>query len=271
MQSSKNTIWKQITTSKGRWWNKSFLYAIFKEHNLKANHNAESIYIRRCASVCNLQRTQSESKSQHGKCHRPRPLICMQSSKNTIWKQITTWHRFRWDANSLYAIFKEHNLKANHNSRIDWMFAGVSVCNLQRTQSESKSQHNWWKVAKSAICMQSSKNTIWKQITTLFLLVFLVFILYAIFKEHNLKANHNTSSEAVYGFASVCNLQRTQSESKSQQWDALTTYLSICMQSSKNTIWKQITTVDVILGVVPILYAIFKEHNLKANHNRNSF
>ena len=88
---SKNTIWKQITTSIRLHSFRPFLYAIYqrtqsesksqlrkftffctsfcmqsiKEHNLKANHNHLSRNNLTPSSVCNL-------------------------SKNTIWKQITT-------------------------------------------------------------------------------------------------------------------------------------------------------------------------------------
>ncbi len=165
---------------------------------------------------------------------------------------------------------KEHNLKANHNGVPLWSFRKFSVCNL-------------------------SKNTIWKQITTLALWFTLITTLYAIYqrtqsesksqhylthgvrmlfcmqsiKEHNLKANHNNSANTMLAAGSVCNL-------------------------SKNTIWKQITTYTVICFCFVCLYAIYqrtqsesksqresnswikwmicmqsiKEHNLKANHNR---
>ncbi len=218
-----------------------------KEHNLKANHNAEPTSMPVPQSVCNL-------------------------SKNTIWKQITTGLRpgllFLFCMQSI----KEHNLKANHNNwrpeRIDYNLYAI----YQRTQSESKSQlqpvNKWLKL----ICMQS-------------------------IKEHNLKANHNPSTAVFRLTISVCNLskntiwkqittvmrlswhyltlyaiyQRTQSESKSQQKDALCVHKQVCMQSikehnlkanhnllqveqiptrsvcnlSKNTIWKQITTIEV--------------------------
>ncbi len=164
---------------------------------------------------------------------------------------------------------KEHNLKANHNCIVIMLGICSSVCNL-------------------------SKNTIWKQITTIFNRMTFTITLYAIYqrtqsesksqpkirikthylvcmqsiKEHNLKANHNYIPIGTYTTPSVCNL-------------------------SKNTIWKQITTcLSVSSWKVP-LYAIYqrtqsesksqqhsgechlpricmqsiKEHNLKANHN----
>ena len=164
---------------------------------------------------------------------------------------------------------KEHNLKANHNCTGPAMLVTSSVCNL-------------------------SKNTIWKQITTVFLTLFDNTSLYAIYqrtqsesksqlcptlysiaclcmqsiKEHNLKANHNYIGSKAKRQQSVCNL-------------------------SKNTIWKQITTGMEKGSVLAVLYAIYqrtqsesksqlchsvwcycpvcmqsiKEHNLKANHN----
>ena len=113
---SKNTIWKQITTNWTTSKPVSCLYAIYqrtqsesksqldlmvgeeifvctqsiKEHNLKANHNSGGALKRTGQSVRNL-------------------------SKNTIWKQITTFITGGRLGTSLYAIY-------------------------QRTQSESKSQ-----------------------------------------------------------------------------------------------------------------------------------
>ena len=64
-------------------------------------------------------------------------------------------------------------------------------------------------------------------------------------KEHNLKANHNFVYFRCVFYTLYAIYQRTQSESKSQL-RLITPYLkSVCMQS-------------------------IKEHNLKANHNRNA-
>ncbi len=215
-----------------------------KEHNLKANHNLWKYGTLVSTSVCNL-------------------------SKNTIWKQITTERGIHVSGHGLYAIY-------------------------QRTQSESKSQLSIWVTLLPHVCMQS-------------------------IKEHNLKANHNSSGEGIPNSDLYAIYQRTQSESKSQlaQKDALRKY--VCMQSikehnlkanhnhslfsvlkllsvcnlSKNTIWKQITTIWRYIWNTGILYAIYqrtqsesksqlllirsvhyclcmqsiKEHNLKANHN----
>ncbi len=241
-----------------------------KEHNLKANHNSALIVKEPDESVCNL-------------------------SKNTIWKQITTQYDHQHGKPDLYAIY-------------------------QRTQSESKSQHNGFASCCRTLCMQS-------------------------IKEHNLKANHNYCIASLCWSGSVCNLskntiwkqittlkwsehpllslyaiyQRTQSESKSQLQGATELAMIVCMQSikehnlkanhnslylltcaltsvcnlSKNTIWKQITTPMCMQTCHQILYAIYqrtqsesksqlfalipsidavcmqsiKEHNLKANHN----
>ena len=139
---SKNTIWKQITTTPFNNQSPFILYAIY-------------------------QRTQSESKSQLSSEVIACPSSVCNLSKNTIWKQITTIANWGLAKNRLYAIYqrtqsesksqpnpssvsqnsicmqsiKEHNLKANHNPSLHLIWKTESVCNL-------------------------SKNTIWKQITT---------------------------------------------------------------------------------------------------------
>ena len=139
-------------------------------------------------------------------------------SKNTIWKQITTFRLVVVWGKNLYAIYqrtqsesksqhpslddylfpvcmqsiKEHNLKANHNRPRSFLIVYNLYAIYQRTQSESKSQLVYPSDVNSSVCMQS-------------------------IKEHNLKANHNRSTTKWLNTLSVCNL-------------------------SKNTIWKQITT-----------------------------
>ena len=283
---SKNTIWKQITTSGSTDFDRICLYAIYqrtqsesksqpwlhgavdvavctqsiKEHNLKANHNCAMSGCIDWWSVRNL-------------------------SKNTIWKQITT------SANTIYKIFictqsiKEHNLKANHNSILHWYFCHSSVRNL-------------------------SKNTIWKQITTRYNHDKTQHVCTQSIKEHNLKANHNFTQILCATGNSVRNLskntiwkqittylacyeniydlyaiyQRTQSESKSQLDHARHPDRKLCTQSikehnlkanhncpnkhrpqgwsvrnlSKNTIWKQITTYTNEGKENTCLYAIYQ-------------
>ena len=202
---------------------------------MKANHNCVTHALEWIESVCNL-------------------------SKNTIWKQITTPITLCWIQIPLYAIYqrtqyesksqliaplsiatpvcmqsiKEHNMKANHNETTINIVGSQSVCNL-------------------------SKNTIWKQITTVLLPFIDHGLLYAIYqrtqyesksqpynnrsgqqricmqsiKEHNMKANHNYHSRPNSDRFSVCNL-------------------------SKNTIWKQITTVDSNRRKSYRLYAIYQ-------------
>ncbi len=214
-----------------------------KEHNLKANHNPDAVAFVPKLLYAIYQRTQSESKSQPSqRCEGAKRSVC-NLSKNTIWKQITT-------DNPIVSIFdvcmqsiKEHNLKANHNSVAADLRSLPSVCNL-------------------------SKNTIWKQITTTSCWWSCLCCLYAIY-------------------------QRTQSESKSQPFSLVYKSIWSVCNLSKNTIWKQITTMATLFGKVACLYAIYqrtqsksksqpaacaallalfcmqsiKEHNLKANHN----
>jgi hypothetical protein len=137
---------------------------------------------------------------------------------------------------------KEHNLKANHNRLTQTCCYAHSVCNL-------------------------SKNTIWKQITTLTPDAWSRSPLYAIYqrtqsesksqplrsyapvsivcmqsiKEHNLKANHNRVAAFELTSKSVCNLSKNtparagwnKSESKSQPVTTGATQRAVCMQSIK--------------------------------------
>ncbi len=190
-----------------------------KEHNLKANHNLALVQVAVAYLYAIYQRTQSESKSQLSSIVISLAIVCMQSikehnlkanhnlilqsrhpdksvcnlSKNTIWKQITTTRRKGYNCNVCMQSIKEHNLKANHNHLL-WVKMFLYLYAIyQRTQSESKSQPMQVHTVTHQVCMQS-------------------------IKEHNLKANHNQSVSLSILAMSVCNL-------------------------SKNTIWKQITTI----------------------------
>ena len=126
----------------------------------------------------NLKANHNPSREGKWRCR----SVC-NLSKNTIWKQITTRHLEFCIHRSLYAIY-------------------------QRTQSESKSQHNSNSSVTTKLCMQS-------------------------IKEHNLKANHNDTLSITFSTPSVCNL------SKNTIWKQITTDgvinmdELICMQSIK--------------------------------------
>ncbi len=241
-----------------------------KEHNLKANHNQPVGTILPSGSVCNL-------------------------SKNTIWKQITTRLLLGANIPHLYAIYqrtqsesksqpigvmqnillfcmqsiKEHNLKANHNSCKMVSASAVSVCNL-------------------------SKNTIWKQITTIQFRYGIEFALYAIYQRTQSESKSQLAIALKLPTWSVCNLskntiwkqittpcvakycanflyaiyQRTQSESKSQLGLCyLASLLSVC-NLSKNTIWKQITTQSQLWQRKHTLYAIYQRTQSESKSQR---
>ncbi len=167
---------------------------------------------------------------------------------------------------------KEHNLKANHNMAGHGVATGESVCNL-------------------------SKNTIWKQITTLCSVLPRTRVCMQSIKEHNLKANHNGYWRYFSWWISVCNLskntiwkqittnlfggygrlclyaiyQRTQSESKSQQADVFgLRAFSVC-NLSKNTIWKQITTPVNHQYGLEVLYAIYQRTQSESKSQQLNF
>ena len=121
---------------------------------------------------------------------------------------------------------KEHNMKANHNLTTTDPVNNASVCNL-------------------------SKNTIWKQITTIIVDLTPTDFLYAIY-------------------------QRTQYESKSQRLIPIDGNLIVCMQSIKEHNMKanhNFSTskegVTFCMQSIPawLRHAGRKEHNMKANHN----
>ena len=164
---------------------------------------------------------------------------------------------------------KEHNLKANHNSKLPVLTIWNLYAIYQRTQSESKSQlKQSFQLYNSSVC-NLSKNTIWKQITTRVNRTAENLSLYAIYqrtqsesksqlwfgdvpnggvcmqsiKEHNLKANHNSGEVTAIQWGSVCNL-------------------------SKNTIWKQITTIAIASAANCRLYAIYQRTQSESKSQR---
>ena len=135
-----------------------FCMQSIKEHNLKANHNKQSDDVKALLLYAIYQRTQSESKSQRELPRISNRGLCMQS-------------------------IKEHNLKANHNTRRMFELFYNLYAIYQRTQSESKSQLLVKALSNRMVCMQS-------------------------IKEHNLKANHNRTATEAFNSTSVCNLSK---------------------------------------------------------------
>ena len=113
--------------------------------------------------------------------------------------------------------FKDTNLKANHNSSSPNDFRFLAVSN-------------------------GSKILIWKQITTRKSIRSTLKSCFQWFKDTNLKANHNTISEARRAAEAVSN-------------------------GSKILIWKQITTAKSQRSRLEGCFQWFKDTNLKANHN----
>ncbi len=136
---SKNNL--KANHNNGRCWPMDVrVYAILSKNNLKANHNACPLLPRNDTSICNLIKEQSESKSQHQMEILFSTSEYMQSYQRTIWKQITTSGTLSSSLTKVYAILSKNNLKANHNREQDYCFSEVSICNLIKEQSESKSQ-----------------------------------------------------------------------------------------------------------------------------------
>ena len=87
---SKILIWKQITTAASFTLLSSSCFQWFKDTNLKANHNNQSLYV-------------------------PPDTVVSNGSKILIWKQITTDFDCYCSRSCCFQWFKDTNLKANHN------------------------------------------------------------------------------------------------------------------------------------------------------------
>ena len=115
VQYVKDTIWKQITTSRNRLLSQLKLCSIRQRYNLKANHNKCRCRNNFYCVVFNTSKIQFESKSQHHNHSINKHLCCVQYVKDTIWKQITTQLISANDIIKLCSIRQRYNLKANHN------------------------------------------------------------------------------------------------------------------------------------------------------------
>ena len=144
-------------------------------------------------------------------------IIVPNGSKILIWKQITTCFTPANFIHNCSQWFKDTNLKANHNN-----FSSVA---------------KWLPIVPNG-----SKILIWKQITTRYRCKYNYVYCSQWFKDTNLKANHNLLIYLLdIGF--------------------------IVPNGSKILIWKQITTMFLLLPNGCHCSQWFKDTNLKANHN----
>ena len=266
----KDTIWKQITTC----WPKLL-------KNLELFFNTSKI--------------QFESKSQLS----PLPIwwipVVFQYVKDTIWKQITTPHslyfqfgvlffntsKIQFESKSqrsqnrtenvlcCFSIRQRYNLKANHNR--SWIRGLTLFVVFQYVKDTIWKQITTLWVGKpwrARVVFQYVKDTIWKQITTVSASKSPLKCCFSIRQRYNLKANHNNRH-------------------------ALAKLDSVVFQYVKDTIWKQITTLAKSRKKSKVLFfntskiqfesksqlsmqlrengkccfSIRQRYNLKANHN----
>ena len=202
----------------------------------------------------------------------------------------------RW---SCFSIRQRYNLKANHNSRIIWVYIFRLFFNTSKIQFESKSQlhdtveccyrscfsirqrynlkanHNreQGSVKPKRVVFQYVKDTIWKQITT---------------KFRNMRANHllffNTSkiqfesksqlSLEICGLITCCfsirqryNLKANHNMRRHSVRRGM-----VVFQYVKDTIWKQITTVKSLLKIQRSLFFNTSkiQFESKSQHNQTN-
>ena len=116
----------------------------------------------------------------------------------------------------LLSITKLRNLKAIHNSLIEYAIALIVVINHKTTKFESNSQRVLLLIRWEVGCYQSQNYEIWKQFTTDSGCSPFYEELLSITKLRNLKAIHNCAS--IWGECSfvVINHKTTKFESNSQ-------------------------------------------------------
>ena len=135
----------------------------------------------------------------------------------------------------------------NHNKVLYRPYIHHVVINHKTTKFESNSQRIQASLIPDWGCYQSQNYKIWKQFTTLMIWWIMVKQLLSITKLQNLKAIHNETSLPHWKWIVVINHKTTKFESNSQQ--LLYSFLNFrcCYQSQNYKIWKQFTTVEVLL------------------------
>ena len=167
----------------------------------------------------------------------------------------------------MLSIAKLQNLKAIHNLGLTVVSIAGVVINRKTTKFESNSQHPLVGFVGNVGCYQSQNYKIWKQFTTMLILILNLQMLLSIAKLQNLKAIHNKNNGLPCKGYVVINRKTTKFESNSQ----LELFGNVgrhgCYQSQNYKIWKQFTTVSYPTPIANALLSIAKLQNLKAIHN----
>ena len=141
------------------------MYLIFQRYKLKANHNCNCIAIRSSLGVFDI------SKMFISEWNTKLALV-LQRAKN------------------IFAIGKDTNLKANHNSYEDYRNAKEVYLIFQRYKFKSKSQHILQCLLWGGGVFNISKIQIQKQITTFMSLVPCTVLVYWYFKDVHKRVKH---------------------------------------------------------------------------------
>ena len=164
-----------------------------------------------------MSKIQSESNSQRTTFAIMATPSCDRYVKDTIWKQFTTKAGNRIVTLSLWSVCQRYNLKAIHNVDGDSNVKLFVVIGMSKIQSESNSQLGKSAEEIDVSCDRYVKDTIWKQFTTVILLVLCLLQLWSVCQRYNLKAIHNNVSLPKNSILVVIGMSKIQSESNSQQ------------------------------------------------------
>ena len=218
------------------------LLSITKLQNLKAIHNIWLQSFIPCCVVINRKVTKFESNSQQFCARALMNWSCYQSQNYKIWKQFTTNNTDLSEKDMLLSITKLQNLKAIHNCVQRSIPMSNDVINRKTIKFESNSQRNNNNIKKVLCCYQSQNYKIWKQFTTILLVLLFSSALLSITKLQNLKAIHNNPKSTWKTWRVVINHKTTKFESNSQLSCMACSCRQCCYQSQNYKIWKQFTT-----------------------------
>ena len=182
---SKILKWKQITTAERLTMTSYYCFLWFKDTKMKANHN------------------QTDQ-------HRNSFLTVSYGSKILKWKQITTSAQWHLSRRNCFLWFKDTKMKANHNKCEDDRETSYTVsygskilkwkqittprrglmllvnCFLWFKDTKMKANHNWTDTGYTLPITVSygSKILKWKQITTVYPIRFLPFLLFPMVQRY---------------------------------------------------------------------------------------
>ena len=248
-------------------------FSIRQRYNLKANHNTKNRVMKK-------------------------KNVVFQYVKDTIWKQITTI--CVWRSSKFRLFFNTSKIQFESKSQPPSLHPHLKNCCFSiRQRYNLKANHNYRKKVLDfgLVVFQYVKDTIWKQITTKNVLRVTKIMLFFNTSKIQFESKSQPWMLGLGQYSSCFSIrQRYNLKANHNAPAAITACGQVVFQYVKDTIWKQITTIDN--GVVSFTllffntskiqfesksqpdayvkmrkrgcFSIRQRYNLKANHNCQS-